>query len=253
MRFKDIINKWNWRRIIGIILFVTLIASIIYIIIMLFLSPQAIPASEEFHTNVKSDYTLMLIQCILGLVVMMIPSMIERKWSINIPNYMYVLYFIFLYCAVYLGEVRSFYYLIPYWDVILHAFSGAMLGALGFSLISILNNSEKIRVELSPFFVSLFAFCFAVATGAIWEIYEYSVDSILSLNMQKYMLANGTLLIGQDALADTMQDIIVDTISALVISTAGYAVYKLGIGKNSGSAALKTSERTDTSKGGKYE
>jgi len=141
------------------------------------------------------------------------------------------MYFIFLYCAIYLGEVRSFYYLIPYWDTILHAFSGAMLGALGFSLISILNNTKEIDLELSPFFISLFAFCFAVAAGAIWEIYEFSVDSLLTLNMQKYMLEDGTPLIGQEALADTMKDLIVDAISALVISTAGYIVNKIGDSK----------------------
>jgi len=109
----------------------------------------------------------------------------------------------------------------------LHAFSGAMLGALGFSLISIINNTDNVFVKLSPFFVSLFAFCFAVAAGAIWEIYEYTVDSLLSLNMQKYMLENGTPLIGKEALSDTMKDIIVDTISAFVISAAGYIVNKI--------------------------
>jgi len=106
-----------------------------------------------------------------------------------------------------------------------------MLGALGFSLISILNNTKEIDLELSPFFISLFAFCFAVAAGAIWEIYEFSVDSLLTLNMQKYMLEDGTPLIGQEALADTMKDLIVDAISALVISTAGYIVNKIGDSK----------------------
>jgi len=225
MRWKEIKN-WDWKKIIGIFLFITLIASIIYIIFMLILSPSGISGAES-HEHVKSDYMLMLIQCILGLVVMMVPTFIERKWSISIPNYMYVLYFIFLYCAIYLGEVRSFYYLIPFWDTILHAFSGAMLGALGFSLISIINNTDNVFVKLSPFFVSLFAFCFAVAAGAIWEIYEYTVDSLLSLNMQKYMLENGTPLIGKEALSDTMKDIIVDTISAFVISAAGYIVNKI--------------------------
>lgn len=224
MRWKEIKN-WNWRKIIGMILFITLIVSIVYIVVMLFLSPSGISGTEAY-AHVKSDYTLMLIQCVLGLVVMMVPTFIERKWSISIPNYMYVLYFIFLYCAIYLGEVRSFYYLIPHWDTILHAFSGAMLGALGFSLVSILNDTKKLYVQLSPFFVSLFAFCFAVAAGAIWEIYEYTVDSLLSLNMQKYMFENGTPLVGQEALSDTMKDLIVDTISALVISTAGYIVNK---------------------------
>ncbi len=227
MRWYGIlINEWNWRKIIGIILFITLIASIVYIIVKLFLSPPGASGTET-HTHVKSDYTLMLIQCVLGLAVMMIPMLIEQKWSISIPNYMYVLYFIFLYCAIYLGEVRSFYYIIPYWDTILHAFSGAMLGALGFALISILNNSKRIHLQLSPFFVAMFAFCFALAAGALWEIYEYIADSLFSLNMQKYMLKGGTLLTGQEALADTMKDIIVDAISALVISATGFFVYKI--------------------------
>lgn len=219
-------KEWSWRKIAGVILFITLLASIVYIIIMLCLSPSGALGTEAY-AHVKSDYTLMLIQCILGLVVMMIPTLIERRWFISIPNYMYVLYFIFLYCAIYLGEVRSFYYLIPYWDIILHAFSGAMLGALGFFLISIFNNTKRIPVELSPFFVAMFAFCFAVAAGAIWEIYEFTFDGLLSLNMQKFMLEDGTQLIGRDALSDTMEDIIVDTLSALVISIAGYIVCKI--------------------------
>jgi|LSQX01.3.fsa_nt_gb hypothetical protein len=239
MKWIEICKNWNWRKIAGMILFITLIASIIYIVVMLFLSPPD-NAETGSYTHVKSDYTLMLIQCLLGLVVMMIPSLIERKWSISIPNYMYIMYFIFLYCAIYLGEVRSFFYLVPYWDVILHAFSGAMLGALGFSLISILNNTKSINVQLSPFFVSLFAFCFSVAIGAIWEIYEYAVDSLLSLNMQKFRLADGTPLIGQNALADTMKDIIVDTISALVISVAGYYINILEARKNNKAASLLT-------------
>jgi tetrahydromethanopterin S-methyltransferase subunit E len=241
----------NWRKIVGIFLFITLIASMVHIVIMLFLSPPGISGTEAY-ANVKSDYTLMLIQCILGLVVMMLPTLIERKWSIGIPNYMYVMYFIFLYLAIYLGEIRSFFYLVPYWDVILHAFSGAMLGTLGFFLISILNNTKKIRVELSPFFVSLFAFCFSVTVGAIWEIFEFSVDSLLSQNMQKFMLADGTPLIGQDALADTMKDIIVDTISALVISVAGYLANKLEARKVAKAAPFKAENVIlDSTEGGK--
>jgi len=226
MRWKGIsVTKWNWKKITGLILFITLIGSTIYNITMLFLSPAGV-SGTEIYTRVKSDYALMLINCVLGLAVMMLPTLIERKLSINIPNYMYVFYFIFLYCAIYLGEVRSFYYLIPHWDTILHAFSGAMLGALGFSLISILNNTERVQVELSPFFISLFAFCFALSVGALWEIYEYTVDSFLSINMQRYMLRDGTQLIGHDALTDTMKDLIADAVSALVISTAGYIINK---------------------------
>ena len=63
-------------------------------------------------------------------------------------------------------------------------------------------------MHLSPFFIAFFAFCFALAFGVVWEIYEYTVDSVAALNMQKYALEDGTLLVGREALADTMEDLI---------------------------------------------
>jgi hypothetical protein len=156
----------------------------------------------------------------------MVPSIIEKKFSVDIPDGMEVAYFVFLYMAIYLGEVRDFYYLIPFWDVILHAFSGFMLGALGFSLVSYLNKSEHIPMSLSPFFVALFAFCFALAVGTLWEIYEYTFDGLLSLNMQKCALEDGTQLVGRRAVSDTMGDLIVDALSGFIVSAVGYFTLK---------------------------
>lgn len=218
-------SKRNFKDKIGLLLFIILILCIIYIIFKIITSPSEIANSNEY-VKVKSDYVLMLVQCLLGLVVMMIPSIIERKKAIDIPDNMEILYFIFLYLAIVLGEVRDFYYLIPHWDTILHAFSGGMLASLGFFLINILNNSNNIEYHLTPFFVALFSFCFALAAGAIWEIYEFLIDGLLSLNMQKFALADGTKLVGRAALADTMEDIIVDALSALVISIIGYSSLK---------------------------
>lgn len=226
MGFKNFIrNKLDWKKIVGAFLLITLILSVIYSIVKIINAPSEDMVVDE-SARAKSDYVLMLVQCILGLIVMAIPSFIERKWMISIPNYMYILYFVFLYCAIYLGEVRNFYFVIPHWDTILHAFSGAMLGALGFSLVSTLNGSKRLKLNLSPFFVSLFAFCFALAAGALWEIYEYTFDGLLSLNMQKFALEDGTLLEGRAALADTMKDIIVDALSALIISVIGFFTIK---------------------------
>lgn len=214
-------NKKNdWKKITGRLLFISLLLSIIFIIFKIVNTPPI--SSEVEYTKVRSDYVLMLLQCILGIIVMAIPSAIEKKFSIEIPNKMEVMYFIFLYCAIYLGEVRNFYYLIPYWDVILHAFSGAMLGALGFSLVSYLNEMEFLDMNLSPFFVALFAFCFALASGAVWEIYEFLADGLLGTNMQKFILVDGVVLIGREALVDTMTDLIVDALSSLVITIIGY-------------------------------
>lgn len=214
-------KKITWKAIVGVILFISLTLSIIFTIVKIITTPEEI-VDPDIQARVKSDYVLMLIQCILGIVVMMIPSIVERKWSIYIPNNIQIMYFIFLYCAIYLGEVKDFYYLVPHWDTVLHAFSGAMLGLLGFALVSYLNNSKHVKFVLSPFFVSLFAFCFALSAGAIWEIYEFTFDSLLSLNMQKFALSDGTPLVGQEALADTMKDIIVDALSALAVSVFGY-------------------------------
>lgn len=214
-------GKRDWKKITGLLLFIVLFFSIIYIIVKMVNAPSVIIENEAYE-KVKSDYALMLLQCILGIIVMFIPSIVERKLYIDIPNKMEVMYFIFLYCAIYLGEVRNFYYVIPYWDSILHAFSGAMLGALGFSLVSYFNDMGVLETHLSPLFVAMFAFCFALASGALWEVYEFLVDSMFGTNMQKFILADGTVLVGQAALRDTMKDLIVDALSALVVTVIGY-------------------------------
>ena len=213
-------NRKRSGRIVANILFISLAVSVVFSLIRLIMAPAAAPEGVEM--KVKSDYALMLIQCVMGLAVMLVPSFISRRWNVDIPNFIYILYYVFLYCAVFLGEVFEFYYLIPHWDTILHAFSGAMLGALGFILVTMLNDAEKVRVSLSPFFVCLFAFCFALASGAVWEIYEFSFDGLLGLNMQKFALENGEQLVGRAALRDTMKDIIVDALAALGVAVAGY-------------------------------
>lgn len=221
---KNESRQMQWKSIIGNIVLLLLVLSVIYAIYMLFTAPSGV--SKEGYEKVKSDYVLTLLQCAVGVIVIFIPSAIEKKFSVDIPDVMEMLYFIFLFCAIYLGEVRDFYYRIPFWDVILHGFSGAMLGALGFVIVNFLNDAEKVNIHLSPLFVTLFAFCFALAAGTVWEIYEFLADGILNTNMQKFITADGTVLIGRDALSDTMEDLIVDALSSLVICTLGFFTLK---------------------------
>ena len=219
---KSRLKKTNAKRIASL-LFVSLILCALYSFVRIFTAPE-VPAVGYAHG--RSDYILMFIQCLLGLVVLSLPSLLQRKLHMTLPNFIYVMYYIFLYCAIILGEVMNFYYVIPHWDIILHFFSGAMLGALGFILVSQLNDSEKIRVSLSPAFVALFAFCFSLSCGAVWEIYEFLFDGLLGLNMQKFITASGEVLVGHAAIRDTMTDIIVDAAAALLISIIGYSRLK---------------------------
>lgn len=220
-------SKVTPQGIVGTLLFITLALSIVYAFVHFLHAPDTVPEGMP-HEKVKSDYLLMLTQCILGVVVMLLPSLINRKWSVPIPRKIYIAYYVFLYCAIFLGEVFDFYYVVPHWDVILHAFSGAMLSALGFIMVDLLNMNQRISVQLSPFFESVFAFCFALSLGAIWEIYEFAGDTILGLNMQKAYLADGTALVGKAALMDTMKDIVVDALAAAVVAIAGYKANKQG-------------------------
>lgn len=144
--------------------------------------------------RVRSDYVLMLLECVLGIFAMILPGILTRKFRVEIPDKIYYLYVVFLYAAIFLGEVQDCYYKIPYWDTILHALSGVMIGFIGFSVIDILNN-ENDKVTLSPFFIAFFAFCFALQVGVIWELYEFTSDGLLGTNMQKFKLKDGTALV----------------------------------------------------------
>lgn len=220
---KKMKKKIDIAKVLYYIVLVTLILSIVYVSIRIYDAPVS---SDDVGIRTKSSYALMFVQCLLGLVALSLPDIFAKKFLKQIPTNMLILYFIFLYCAIYLGEVRDFYYRFEYWDTMLHTFSGAMLGALGFSFVTLLNKVDKIPINLSPFFVCLFAFCFAITIGVAWEIYEFSFDGLLHLNMQKFMTEEGVELVGRAALSDTMSDLIVDAIGAFIISALGYISLK---------------------------
>ncbi|MDO5555401.1 MAG: hypothetical protein Q4G09_01720 [Clostridia bacterium] len=218
-------KKRDWKSIIGKCVLISFLAPIAFIIYKIIISPTSNTENIE-GLRVKTDYILILSQCVLGVIAFFLPNILSKKMKIVIPTNMYILYVLFLWGAVFLGEVRKFYYKVPHWDTILHTCSGAMLGALGFSFVNILNKHERVHVELSPLFIAIFAFTFAITLGVIWEIYEFAFDGILGLNMQKFALEDGTKLIGRAALVDTMEDLIVDSIGAFIMTAIGFISLK---------------------------
>ncbi|MDR1430747.1 MAG: hypothetical protein LBI99_01340 [Propionibacteriaceae bacterium] len=210
------------RKAVTVVVFVSLAASVVFLVWRIGSGGGVM----EPAIRGRGDYVLMLLQCVVGLVALGLPSLVQRRFSVQMPDSFLTLFFIFLFCAIYLGEVRSFYYVVPYWDTILHTFSGVMLGALGFSVVLLLNDAKTVGVTLSPAFIALFAGCFAVTWGVVWEFYEYAVDGLLGLNMQKTSLADGTALTGTAALSDTIKDLAVDCAGALSISVVGFIMMK---------------------------
>ena len=153
--------------------------------------------------------------------------MLMAKFTrIKIPNALCIFFYVFVLCGTVLGEMFSLYYAIPFWDDLLHCGSGIMSGMLGSILV--MNFWRKIKCEsaMPPIFVAIAAVCFALCIGVAWEIYEFAVDSLLGLNMQKFLLQDGSELIGQAALADTMLDLIIDTFGAVIAAVVSYLSLK---------------------------
>ncbi len=214
-------KKVNFPKVLYFFVLISFIFPIVFLLFKMVLS--AFNGTEKYLT---SDRTLMLVQCILGVFVIHLPSFLAKRLKFEFPSALVIMYIIFLYCAIFLGEVRSFYFRIPHWDDILHLFSSIMTGMLGFMAVAILNKDQHVSVNLSPFFVCLFAFCFSLTLSTLWELYEFAFDGLLGLNMQKHTLEDGTVLAGRQALFDTMKDFIVDSCGALISTLIGYISIK---------------------------
>lgn len=198
--------------------------------------------------------------CIVSLLLFTIPTIVDKKFNVELPNMLEASVYIFIFSSQILGEIRNFYTIFHHWDTLLHTFNGFMFAGIGFSLVDILNTSNKTKIYLSPFYISIVAFCFSVTIGTAWEFFEYGMDRFTYLDMQKDTLLdeiysvyihdegknivvpvkditettihygngdtltlNGYLDIG---LRDTMFDMIVNAVGAVVFSFFGYFYVK---------------------------
>lgn len=186
--------------------------------------------------------------CILSLILFMLPAFIKKKFKVVFPNVLEISIILFIFAAEILGTINNFYNIFPRFDELLHTVNGFLAASVGFSLIYLLNENLK-EFKLSSFFVSLFAFCFSMTIGIMWEFFEYSADNLLDKNTQKdttvYELKGAfiddidyTLVYGKDdemvkidgyldiGLHDTMSDLIVNFIGAFIYSIFGYLYMK---------------------------
>jgi uncharacterized membrane protein YjdF len=205
------------------VLLIMLIISLIYGIAGVIFSTIG---GTVVYQRPRIEYIKISLQCILGLTILFLPSALEHKLKISFSNSMHIFFVLFLFGAIILGEVRGYYRKYFHWDTILHTLSGVMLSSFGFCIIDIINRNKRINLGLSDWFMSFFSFCFAIMLDTMWEIIEFIMDAAMDLNMQQYILPNGTILTGHYALVDTMKDLIVDALGALLISVIGYILLK---------------------------
>lgn len=204
--------------------------------------------------------------CVLTLVLLVVPSFIQVNLKIEFPTGLEIILLFFIFAAEILGEIQAYYIKIPEWDTALHTVNGFLMAAIGFSLVDILNRHERFSIKLSPLYVSLGAFCFSMTIGVIWEFFEFAMDRFFGLDMQKDTIVHSISSVVLDpaggnhpvviknitdvavngqslgiggyldiGLIDTMQDLFVNFIGAVIFSVIGYFYVKnRGKGKFTG-------------------
>ncbi len=193
---------------------------------------------------------------ILTLILFSMPKVIERRLGVNIPAGLETVILVFIFSAEILGEINAFYVKIPIWDTILHTTNGFLMAAIGFAMIDIFNRSEKFSIRMSPYFVAFVAFCFSMTIGVLWEFFEFSMDWFFQTDMQKdwilpaissvklnpngenvpvKMVIESMVVNGQKwnlggyldvGIVDTMKDLMVNFIGAVVFSIVGILYLK---------------------------
>lgn len=162
-------------------------------------------------------------QSLLMLLCTYVPGFIERTGKVSVPNVMSVVFICFCLAHFVIGEIGELYVKSKIFDSILHTLSGSMIAILGFSIIRLLNDSDKSDLKLSPLFVSIFVVCFSVSIGVLWEIVEFAADAVTGSNMQRYSHSvTREPFLGKAALFDTMKDLILDMIGAIVVAVISY-------------------------------
>lgn len=198
--------------------------------------------------------------CVLSLLLFLIPAILQDTMKINIPPFFQGVIFVFIFAAEILGEIDHYYVEIPGWDTMLHTINGFLFAAVGFSLFYLLNRASK-NVYLSPFYLALVAFCFSMTIGVVWEFFEFTMDQLFYLDMQKdfivqtfgsvtldpeqaqkvirvadivrteiytasgqtFTIQNGYLDIG---IIDSMKDLLVNCLGAVIFCIIGYISVK---------------------------
>ena len=195
--------------------------------------------------------------CALTLLLLVIPSLVQITFKVELPTVLEIIILVFIFAAEILGEISEFYLMFPFWDTVLHTMNGFLAAAIGFSLVDLLNRSERTVFSLSPLFMAIVAFCFSMTIGVIWEFFEFGMDQIGGFDMQKDTVIHTissvmlnpegrkvpfairgiteTAVNGQElglggyldiGLIDTMEDLIVNFIGALVFSVIGFFYVK---------------------------
>ena len=167
--------------------------------------------------------------CALSLVLLILPSILQKRLYITLPSTLEIVILLFIFAAEILGELASFYVRVPNWDTMLHTVNGFLCAAVGFALVDMINRNERFSLKLSPVYLAIVAFCFSMTVGVLWEFFEFAADRFIGLDMQKDTVLSA---IGSVALDPTMSNKVVrvkDIADVIIVHSDG-SQQTLGLG-----------------------
>ena len=167
--------------------------------------------------------------CALSLALLILPSILQKRLYITLPSTLEIVILLFIFAAEILGELASFYVRVPNWDTMLHTVNGFLCAAVGFALVDMINRNERFSLKLSPVYLAIVAFCFSMTVGVLWEFFEFAADRFIGLDMQKDTVLSA---IGSVALDPTMSNKVVrvkDIADVIIVHSDG-SQQALGLG-----------------------
>ena len=179
--------------------------------------------------------------CVYVLLLYVLPQFVENRMRIEIPSVLEIIIFVFVFLAEVLGEMQSYFLKYQHWDTILHTTAGFLLAAVGFSLVNLLNKSERVRFSVSPAYLAVVAFCFSMTMGVLWEFFEFGADRLLLLDMQKDTVLTQISTVDLDpTLSNT--PVVISGITDVVLKLSDGTDYALGLGGYLGIGIYDTME-----------
>ena len=230
------------------------VVATVYIVLRLLVILMMV--AQFFNGNFENVFL-----CILTLILFLLPTIFEKSLQIDLPNALEIIILLFIFAAEILGEIRAFYTTFAYWDTMLHTINGFLCAAIGFSLVDMCNRNKRVSLSLSPVYMAIVAFCFSMTIGVLWEFFECTMDQFFLLDMQKDTVVNVISSVNLDptggntpiaikgitdvivvcgdeqiplgvggyldiGILDTMKDLWVNFIGAVVFSIVGYFYVK---------------------------
>lgn len=183
-----------------------------------------IAVAQFFNGNYENVFL-----CGLTLILFLLPTIFERALKIDLPNTMEIIILLFIFAAEILGEIQSYYTTFRGWDTILHTLNGFLCAAIGFALVDMLNRTERFSLSLSPAFMAIVAFCFSMTIGVLWEFFECAMDQFFLLDMQKDAVIHSISSVMLDPTGGNTPTIIRDIADVIVVTGSGEEI-SLGLG-----------------------